>query len=83
MEIDILNIMHKQVQYVEISKIKDNNTMMTSQKVAQPMAAVASYSTSHSEVRALDLYKTTRSKQLQTHLHCVCHCWKLAAGKPL
>ena len=42
--------MHKQVQYVEISKIKDNNTMMTSQKVAQPMAAVASYSTSHSEV---------------------------------
>lgn len=31
---------------------------MTSQKVAQPMAAVASYSTSHSEVRALDFYKT-------------------------
>ena len=51
-----------------VSKIKDNKTMMTSQKVAQPMAAVASYSTSHSEVQALDCYKTTRSKPLQTHL---------------
>ena len=40
--------------------------MMTSQKVAQPTAAVASYSTSRSEVRALEFYKTTRSKPCVT-----------------